>query len=111
MVKRTSHSVDIVSPDLYDKLKDAADQEGVSVRLFVNNLLQNISKTKEVFAKMFPNLEFLTVKNGIAYIEDHEKNRTAKVILSKDKFECSICDENIVCNHIAYTIGNRLWDN
>ena len=106
-MEKPSGSVDIISPEVHEALKERAKKKDISVRQYVNELLSNINEANKTFQKMFPHLEIVKIKENASFVDDTKKDDVAKVSMHDGKLSCSICEENLVCDHITLTLANK----
>ncbi len=110
--RKKMHSVDIVSDDVYNVLSVAAKNQGKSIRSFTNNLLSDVVKSREFFQNKFQHLKKISQDNGRAHIVDEMRNgNVATVTVNNGRLECSICEEDLICDHITYTmVDPEFWE-
>ncbi len=105
--KRDVHTIDIVSSEVYDILKVAASNENKSLRSFVNDLLSDSAKSREFFNSKFDYLTKLKSDNpNKVKIADDKKKSIAEVSMIDGKLQCSVCEKNLVCDHVTYSMVN-----
>ena len=104
--KRDVHTIDVVSSEVYKVLKEEADNEKKSLRSFVNELLADTVKSREFFNKKFDHLTKIKSMPGKVKIADERKGRVAEVTIENEKLQCNICDKDLICDHVTYSIVN-----
>lgn len=97
-------TIDVVSREVYEKLRVAANQKNQSLRTFVNEILTNSTETEPILKKIFHTLEIVSSSNNAIFVNDSALNQVFTINARKEGLTCNTCNHNEMCNHIAFTL-------
>ena len=105
ILKPKGPSIDIIKSETYEWLGKKADEQGKSLRRFLNDLLDMVVEREEFLAQVFPDLKKIGFTDGHLYIKDDKRSEVATIGLDEKGFVfCQLC-KKIDCPHTLYSMA------
>ena len=101
--KKKQTNVDIILPEIYDRLQLDAKNKGQSLRRYVNDILEMYYEKEDFMGQYLPQLKKLAFRNGKMYVEDEKLGKIAIIGLKKNVFHCDVCDST-ECAHVIFVM-------
>ena len=102
--KTRKPTVDILKQETYDNLSQKAENEGTSLRKFANDILEAYLEKEEFLAEYIPKIKKIAFEDGVLYLRDKEKNKTATISHAEGYVYCDTCDSRD-CIHVLYAMA------
>lgn len=102
-------SVDIYR-SIYDKISKLADKHQMTIKDYVNQLLESHATTVEIIAKRFSQISQVGSTDTAILMEDKDKNAIASITMKIEdgSMFCSLCKKNF-CEHIFRSLLSPDW--
>lgn len=102
-------SVDIYR-SIYDKISKLAEKNHITIKDYVNQLLESHVTTAEIITKRFSQISQVGSTDTAILMEDKGKNAIASITLKIEdgNMFCSLCKKNF-CEHIFRSLLSPDW--
>lgn len=101
-VKKTrSKTIDVIDDETYNEIQLKAARRGMSLRQYVNLILEWKIKHDKLMKKVYPNITKMANDDGNIVLEDSELNQIARVHLKNEKLFCKLCGK-YHCAHVEF---------
>ena len=103
-MKKKQTNVDIILPEIYDRLQEDAKTKTVSLRRYVNDLFEMYYEKEDFMLTYLPQLKKIAFKNGKMYVEDDKLGKISTIGLKDETLHCDVCNST-ECVHVIYAMS------
>jgi hypothetical protein len=105
ILKPKGPSIDIIASETYNWLGKKSDEQGKSLRRYLNDLLDMVVEREDFLAQVFPKLKKIGFTDGYLYIKDDKITGVATIGLDENNFvHCQLC-KKMDCVHVLYSMA------
>ncbi len=103
MVKRVGIVTVDIEKHLYEKIATESNKENLSIRKFVNQIIEEKFEKDQFLNNISPKLSLIEFTEESILIRDEtaKKSRFAEIIIKNEKLWCSL-DEKENCSHVRF---------
>ena len=105
ILKPKGPSIDIIKSESYEWLGRKADEQGKSLRRYLNDLVDMVVERDDFLKDVFPELKKIGFTDGHLYIKDDKIPGVATIGLDEKNFvHCQLCKKTD-CIHALYSMA------
>lgn len=94
-----------IEENLYKQITEKAEKQNLSIRKFVNQLIEKNFEKEDFLKLVSPKISILSIEQDGFVLRDDtaKKSRLAEIKIRNGKLWCDL-DEKNVCDHIHYVL-------
>ena len=101
-------SVDIIKPEVNEKISEMAVIKGTSTRKYVNDLLEMHVEKEDFLTEYLPQIKKIGFDENLGeiYLRDSKISKSPTISLPNGYIECDTCDDKFrkSCVHVMYAM-------